>query len=322
MATEAFTISRDELTGPKNSTILVTGGSSGIGLQTVILLHDLGNNIIVVDRARPSPAAPRSLTSSPRFLFQQCDITSWKQQRAAFEAGTQKFGSIDCVFVNAGIAEFKDQFFKDDLDADGLLREPDRRVVDIDMHAANDTAKLAIHYIRKNGKKGGSIVMTASLAGYLASAGAPLYSAAKHGMYFWSRCHGRSIIDSNTGIVGLMRALKNDTATLGIAVSIVAPGITLTDIISGRKPSEPLSDWAKRMRAEGVPINDPYEVAEAVVYLMSLGMEGNGKGLLIQAGRVADLEKGIAMSRKMWMGEEMLGLFRGGRQAPLFPNKL
>ncbi len=88
--------------------------------------------------------------------------------------------------MNAGIAEFKDQFFKDDLDAEGLLKEPDRRTVDIDMHAANDTAKLAIHYIRKSGprkKKGGSIILTASLAGYLASAGAPLYSAAKHGRF-------------------------------------------------------------------------------------------------------------------------------------------
>lgn len=184
MATEAFTVSRDQLTGPKDSTILITGGSSGIGLQTAILLHDLGNNVVVVDRAQPHHTAPKSLTSSPRFLYQQCDITSWKSQRAAFEAGFQKFGSIDCVFVNAGIAEYKDQFFQDETDEDGLLKEPDRRTVDIDMHAANDTAKLAIYYIKKKGpekKKGGSIVMTASLAGYLASAGAPLYSAAKHG---------------------------------------------------------------------------------------------------------------------------------------------
>ncbi|EXJ69439.1 uncharacterized protein A1O5_07475 [Cladophialophora psammophila CBS 110553] len=307
MATEAFTVSREQLTGPKGVTALVTGGASGIGLQTVILLHELGNNVIVVDRARPHPAAPKTLTSSPRFLYQQCDITSWKQQRAAFEAGFKKFGSIDCVFVNAGIAEYKDQFFKDELDADGLLKEPDRRVIDIDMHAANDTAKLAIYYMRKKApdqKRGGSIVMTASLAGYLASAGAPLYSAAKH------------------GIVGLMRALKNDTATLGIAVSVVAPGITLTDIISGRKPEESLATWASRMRGVGVPINDPQEVANCVVYLMSLGIEANGKGMLIQGGRVADLEKGIATSRKIWMGEEMLNLFRGGRTAPLFPNKL
>lgn len=119
-----------------------------------------------------------------------------------------------------------------------------------------------------------------------------------------------------------MRALKNDTATLGIAISVVAPGITLTDIIMGREPGESLQDWAKRMREAGVPINDPAEIAEAVVYLMSQGVGANGKGLLVQAGRVADVEKGIATSRKIWMGDEMLRLFRGGRNAPLFPNKL
>ena len=84
------------------------------------------------------------------------------------------------MFVNAGIAEYKDQFFNDELDVDGKLKEPDRRVLNVDMDAASDTTKLAIHYLRKN-KEGGAIVMTASLAGYLASAGAPLYSAAKHG---------------------------------------------------------------------------------------------------------------------------------------------
>ncbi|KAK5311446.1 hypothetical protein LTR93_011720 [Exophiala xenobiotica] len=277
MTTQAFTVKHDKLSGPKDNTVLITGGSSGIGLQTAILLHDLGNNVIVLDRTEPQSSAPKSLTSSPRFLYQNCDVTSWKSQRAAFEAGVKKFGAIDAVFINAGITEYKDQFFKDELDKDGLLKEPDRRTVDIDMHAANDTAKLAIYYLKNKGlgKKGGSIVMTASLAGYLASAGAPLYSAAKH------------------GIVGLMRALKNDTATLGIAISVVAPGITLTDIVSGRHAGESLTDWANRMHIVGVPINNPAEVANTVVYLMSQGIQANGKGLLIQAGRVADLEKGI-----------------------------
>ena len=319
MANEAFSISREQLKSPTSSTCLITGGASGIGLQTAIILHELGNNVVILDRAAPSSEAPQSLTTSARFLHQKVDITSWQSQRGAFDAAFKKFGSIDCVFVNAGIAEYKDQFFKDDLDSDGLLSEPDRRTVDIDMHAANDTTKLAIYYLKKNGKKGGSIVMTASLAGYLASAGAPLYSAAKHGKSSWLR----EILQTDSiGIVGLMRALKNDTATLGIAVSVVAPGITLTPIISGRKPGQSLGNWAIAMRKEGVPINDPAEIARAVVWLMSLGAQGNGKGLLIQAGRVADLEAGIAKTRGTWMGEEMLKLFRGGRLAPLFPNKL
>lgn len=187
MATEAFSVSSGDLSSPTSSTTIITGGSSGIGLQVAILLHSISatNNIIVLDRQQPQ-SAPESLLSSPRFLFQKCDLTSWTSQRAAFAAGVAKFGGIDHAFVNAGIAEYKDQFFNDELDTDGLLKEPDRRVIEIDTNAANDTTKLVIYHMknRTDGKTGGSIVLTASLAGYLASAGAPLYSAAKHGEKF------------------------------------------------------------------------------------------------------------------------------------------
>ena len=182
MASPAFAVSRSSLNGPSKSTILVTGAANGIGLETVKILHELGNNIIALDRSPPSSSVPQSLTSSSRFLFQQCDVTSWPSQRDAFEAGAERFGGIDGVFVNAGIAEYGDQFFNDELDAQGKLKEPDRRTTDIDLRFAADTIKLAIYHMRRNpDKKGGSIVCTASLAGYLASAGAPLYSGAKHG---------------------------------------------------------------------------------------------------------------------------------------------
>jgi NAD(P)-dependent dehydrogenase (short-subunit alcohol dehydrogenase family) len=176
-----FTVPPSTLTTLKGKTILITGGSSGIGLSTAELLHSISptNNLILLDRQPP----PSSLTSQKlNLLFHQCDITSWPSQRAGFEAGASKFSRIDAVFVNAGIAEYGDQFFKEELDEEGKLKEPDRRTLNIDMDAASDTVKLAIYYLRRN-KEGGSIVMTASLAGYLASAGAPLYSAAKHGMY-------------------------------------------------------------------------------------------------------------------------------------------
>lgn len=91
------------------------------------------------------------------------------------------------MFVNAGIWEFKDQIFDEELDEDEELKEPDRRVISVNMNAANDTVKLAVFYLRKNGGQGGSIVLTASLAGYLATAGAPIYTAAKHGKTSFSK---------------------------------------------------------------------------------------------------------------------------------------
>ena len=162
-------------------TIIITGGASGIGLATATLLSSLNpsHNLVLIDLNGPPPSFKHDPS---HLLVQKCNIASWKDQRAAFDAAHAKFGRIDAVFVNAGIGEHQDQFFNDETDAEGKLKEPDRRVLNIDMDAASDTAKLAIHYLRKN-KEGGQIVMTASLAGYLASAGAPLYSAAKHGKF-------------------------------------------------------------------------------------------------------------------------------------------
>lgn len=184
MATNSFSISRSTLKSPTSSTTLVTGGSSGIGLATALLLHSLpSNNLIILDIQAP----PEPLASSTRVLFQKTDITSWPSQRTGFSAGQKKFGRIDHVFVNAGIWEFKDQIFDEELDEDGELKEPDRRVISVNMNAANDTVKLAVFYLRKNGGQGGSIVLTASLAGYLATAGAPIYTAAKHGKTSFSK---------------------------------------------------------------------------------------------------------------------------------------
>lgn len=282
-------------------TVVITGGSSGIGLATAQLLSSLNSkhNLVLIDLQAP-PATFKHDKS--HLLVHTCNITSWADQRAGFEAAFTKFGRIDCVFVNAGIAEHGDQFFTDILDSSGKLAEPDRRVLNIDMDAAADTTKLAIHYLRKNGQQGGSIALTASLAGYLASAGAPLYSAAKH------------------GVVGLMRALKQECAKLDIAISVVAPAITVTPILTGnnRRMAASPDVYAREMAKVGVPINQPESIALAVCWLFDQGKNANGAGIFVQANRFCDLERGLAKSREQWMGKEMLDLFRGGRSAPLF----
>lgn len=303
-------------------TIVITGGSSGIGLATATLLSQLNpnHNLVLIDLKGP----PSSFTHSrDHLLVHTCNITSWKDQRAGFEKAYEKFGRIDAVFVNAGIAEYEDQFFTDAKDADGKLKEPDRRVLNIDMDAASDTTKLAIHYLRKN-KEGGQIAMTASLAGYLASAGAPLYSAAKHGkisiVSYILEHDGDRLTD--LGIVGLMRALKQECAKLNIAISVVAPAITVTPILTDNNRSYrgkiAPEEYAQQMEKVGVPINKPESIALAVCWLFNEGQAANGAGIFVQANRFVDLERGLAKTREQWMSREMLDLFRGGRSAPLF----
>ena len=302
---------------PRNKTILITGGASGIGLATAVYLHspEYKNNVVALDRA-VNPPNDAELKKSSRFMYIPCDVTDWVSQRSAFSRAATFFGRLDCVFVNAGVAEMGEQIWTDHLDASGDLEEPDRRTIDIDIRAVGDTLKLAMYHLRndedpKTGKRkgsgkgeGGSVVMTASLAGYLASAGAPLYSAAKH------------------GVVGYLRALKSDCAKARIAISVIAPGITLTPIVLGRRTGQTIEEWGKDMEDHGVPINNAETIALTVANLMGQGVRANGSGVLIQANRMQELEGGIAKAREQWMGKEMLERFRGGRNAPLFPNKL
>ncbi|KAK3696406.1 hypothetical protein LTR37_017977 [Vermiconidia calcicola] len=314
MASPAYSLTERTAIPPRSSTILITGGASGIGLATALYLHspEFKNNVISLDRAE-NPPHVAELRKSPRFIYLQCDVTDWVSQRTAFAKAATFFGRIDCVFVNAGVAEIGEQIWTDVYDDNGELQEPDRRTIDIDIRAVGDTLKLAMYHLRSDsdGKRkgsgrgqGDSIVMTASLAGYLASAGAPLYSAAKH------------------GVVGYMRALKGDCAKAGIAISVIAPGITLTPIILGRKTGQSIEEWGKDMSDRGVPINNAETIALTVANLMGQGAKANGSGVLIQGNRIQEMEGGIAKERKHWMGAEMLEMFRAGRSAPLFPNKL
>jgi NAD(P)-dependent dehydrogenase (short-subunit alcohol dehydrogenase family) len=117
----------------------------------------------------------------------------------------------------------------------------------------------------------------------------------------------------------MMRALKNETAKLNIAVSVVAPGITVTPILGqSREMQVSPSQWADGMKKYGVPINKAESIALAVGYLMNGGLQSNGKGLLVQSDRMWDIEGAMAKSRPTWMSQEMLDLFKGGRDAPLF----
>ncbi|KAK6359180.1 hypothetical protein TWF696_000345 [Orbilia brochopaga] len=298
MAPQTFTLSPSDIS-PEAFTdqhVLITGGSSGIGLSTAELLLSLAPSVklSILDINPPPRTSP--LHDHPAVLVLLGDIRDWKYQRSAFAAAVQRHGELGGVFVNAGIGENTDVFFTDEVDEDGQLKAIDHKVLDIDIRAAADTVKLAIHHMRRNngGKGSGSIVCTASLAGYLASKGLPLYSAAKF------------------GVVGLMRALKHDVSRLNIAISVVAPAITVTPLLT-RDGARTLSSEVNKMASHGVPLNKVESIATTSAWLLSLGREGNGRGILVQADRMMDIEEGLATSRTSWMGEEMLDLFRGGR---------
>jgi NAD(P)-dependent dehydrogenase (short-subunit alcohol dehydrogenase family) len=158
-------------------TIIVTGASSGIGLETAEFFYNLGCNVVFVGgRKRPDTYVD---LNSPRALACQCDISSWDSQVEVFEAAKRRFGQIDIVCLNAGVAEPRGQFFDVQIDeASGKPLPLDLRVFDVDLKGTAYGVGLSFHYLKE---KGGSVIMVTSRAGYGGNEMMPGYSASKNG---------------------------------------------------------------------------------------------------------------------------------------------
>lgn len=174
----AIKVDRDSLKSLAGKTVIVTGASSGIGLETAELFYKLGSNVVFVGgRKIPTTDVP---LDSPRVLVCQCDIGSWDSQVDVFEATVEKFGTVDIVCPNAGVAEPQGQYFNLKLNDLGRPLPLDLKVVDVDMKGTAYSVALAFHYLKA---KGGSVIIVSSRAGYGGMPEMPSYSASKHGRF-------------------------------------------------------------------------------------------------------------------------------------------
>jgi len=261
-------------------TIIVTGASSGIGLETAELFYELGSNVVFVGgRKIPTTYIP---LDSPRVLICQCDIGSWDSQVDVFVATIEKFGSVDIVCPNAGVAEPQGQYFNLKLDDVGRPLPLDLKVIDVDMKGTAYSVALAFHYMKA---KGGSVIIVSSRAGYGGMPEMPSYSASKH------------------GATGLLRSLNSPASAHNIALSLVAPHITFTpgvfskEYVRGRSAFEKMRDTLKPM---GINLSSSLTCALAVAYLASGGLDRAGMGLLVEGDEIHNLEQAITDSRPEW----------------------
>lgn len=158
----------------------------------------------------------------------------------------------------------------------------------------------------KSTTRPGSIILTSALGGYVGSSTLPMsvppclspkptlstsrYSTSKH------------------ALTGLVRSLSLRAPASNLSISLIAPSITLTPLLTSRRTS--LSLVATGLEEANVPTNTKEEVAEAVVWLVLRGSEANGVGLLVQEGECVDLERGLRESRGVWMGEKQVEKLR------------
>ena len=210
-------------------TVLITGGSRGIGLACAQRFAALGDNVAVTYNSSPPPEG---------FFGVQCDVTSAESVDAAFAAVEEKFGPVQVLVSNAGVT-------KDTL----LLRMSESdftSVVDANLTAAYRVTKRAAQGMLR--ARSGRIVLMSSVVGLLGSAGQANYAASK------------------AGLVGLARSLARELGSRSITVNVVAPGPVATDMTAalGEKRLAELTAAVPLGR-----MASPEEIAGVVAFLAS-----------------------------------------------------
>lgn len=173
--------------------VLVTGGSRGIGLAIARELAAAGDDVAVTYRSGEPPED---------LLGVHCDITDTAQVDAAFKQVEEAHGPVEVLVANAGIT--KDQLL-------ALMSEDDfSSVLDTNLTGSFRVAKRAVRGMMR--KRTGRIVLISSVVGLLGSGGQVNYAASK------------------AGLVGFGRSLARELGSRNITVNVVAPGFIDTDM--------------------------------------------------------------------------------------------
>jgi NAD(P)-dependent dehydrogenase (short-subunit alcohol dehydrogenase family) len=225
----------------EGKTAVVTGGNSGIGLATAKRFLEEGARVAISGRNQKTlDEAVQTLGDG--VLAVQADTAKLGETEKFLTKVVQKFGKIDVLFVNAGVAKFAPLTET----AESLFDEQ----FDINIKGAYFTIQKAVPHLND----GASIILNTSVAGTTGTPGTSAYSATK------------------AALRSLARTAAAELVERGIRVNTVAPGPIVTPIF-GRTglPQQAVDDFAKSI-LETNPMKrfgQPEEVAGVVAFLAS-----------------------------------------------------
>ncbi|MEV0948674.1 SDR family oxidoreductase [Rhodococcus sp. NPDC049939] len=155
----------------RNKVALVTGAARGIGAETARALARKGVKLVLIDLdAEPLQALATELGDDVA-LATAADVCDLAAMQQAVDAGVAKFGGIDLVLANAGIASY------------GSVMQVDpstfKRVIDVNIIGAFHTVRAALPSVIE---RKGYILIVSSLAAYTPAAGLASYNASKAGV--------------------------------------------------------------------------------------------------------------------------------------------
>lgn len=214
--------------------VLVTGGSRGIGFAVVERFRRAGWRVAACARAIDH------LAECPADLKFACDVTDPKAVRDSVAAVAREFGAIEVLVNSAGLAGSTPL----DPDSDDALWH---RVIDVNLNGTYYFTKYTFPHI----PDGGRIVNFGSVLSHKGVADQAAYSAAKH------------------AVLGFTRAFAHHAAPRRVTVNAVCPGWVRTDMARRRWEELDIDEDSAALRIPLGRVVEPAEVAALVDFLAS-----------------------------------------------------
>lgn len=157
----------------KNKTVIITGGSQGVGAATARAFAAAGANLMLVARGKKKlEDLAEELRDHTRVEIMAMDVADQDACASLFKKARFEFDAVHILINNAG---YHMRGSVDSIEADDL-----GKMIDVNLRAPIILSRLALPYIRESG--GGAIINVGSLAGRTPVPGAATYSASKAGL--------------------------------------------------------------------------------------------------------------------------------------------
>lgn len=192
----------------KKKTVVITGASKGIGRKTAESLGNNGYNVVInYNKSKDKAMEVRDLilSSGGDAEIFKADVGNYEESKLLIEFAVKRYGNIDILINNAGISQIK--LFTD------ISIEEWNEMVRVNLNGIFNCSQNAVRYMVSN--KSGKIINISSIWGMEGSSCEVHYSTVK------------------AGIIGFTKSLAKELGPSNIQVNCVAPGIILTDMMTG-----------------------------------------------------------------------------------------
>ncbi len=249
-----------------SKTVLITGAGIGIGKATAMAFGRAGYRVIVSDILEDEGRAVSDaiMADGAEAEFRQLNVTSTEQCNSVVADIEDRFGALDCLVNNAGIAH--------KVPLGEMTDDKWDQILDVDLKGMMRLVRAAAPGMKAAGT--GSIVCLSSIMGVAYGWGEHVhYSAAK------------------SGVIGLVRGLAVELAANGIRVNGVAPGYIRT--AQALSETHSLGPAGLEAAASFIPmgrVGEPDDIADVILFLAS----GAARYL---TGQVISVDGGLLVGR-------------------------